>query len=107
MKKYKTIKLYKEERMLFFTASFVLCLVFASYIYFVSASVVHVVMRKEINQEIASLSSYVSRLESKYIDSQHKVSNDIASMDGFVEVNEKIFIDRTETSLVLSGNNGS
>lgn len=75
--------------------------------YFLSASVVHVVMRKETNQEIASVSSHVSQLESRYIEAQHRVSDDIASMHGYVVAEEKIFIDRTEKSLVLGeGNDG-
>jgi hypothetical protein len=107
MHKRKSKKLYREEQALFFGAVFVLLFVTVLYMYFLSASVVHVVMRKEINQEIAHMSSYVSGLESEYIEAQHKVSNDIAEMQGYVRTNEKIFINRTETSLVLSQNNES
>lgn len=99
-------KLYKEERVWFFVASVLLLATFVSYIYFVSASVVHVVIRKEVNQEIAKTASYVSQLESQYIEAQHKVSADIASQNGYVATNEKIFIDRTQASLVMSNNIG-
>ena len=93
--------------MWFFVALAVLLGMFALYIYFVSASVVHVVMRKEINHEITRVSSSVGQLESQYIESQHAVSADIASLEGYRETDDKIFIDRTTTSLVLSTNNGS
>ncbi len=98
-------KLYKEERVWFFTALSFLLIVFAAYMYFVSASVVHVVIRKEINQEVLRTSSYVSQLEAEYIEAQHSVSNEIASREGYQEVDNKIFIDRTETTLVLGRNN--
>lgn len=107
MNKYRTARLHQEERTWFFVALGMLLCAACLYVYFLSASVVHVVMRKEINQEIASTGSYVSQLESQYIEAQHKVSDDIASMHGYVVVEDKIFIDRTQTSLVLSSNNDS
>lgn len=82
---------------------FSLCVGFlVMYMYFLSASVVHVVIRKEFNQDVVVLSSEISELETQYIEAQHHVSDKIASMDGYSEVSEKIFIDRTADSLVLS-----
>lgn len=72
--------------------------------YFVSASIVHVVMRKEVDAQIAQLNSSVSQLEAEYIERQHEVSNDFATQQGFVAVEKKIFIDRTTDTLVLSHN---
>jgi hypothetical protein len=69
--------------------------------YFLSASVVHVVMRKEIDKEIATLSSDISELEERYIEVQHSVSQDIATFHGFTETEDKIFITRG-TTLTLS-----
>lgn len=72
------------------------------YIYFLSASVVHVVMRKEVDKEIAHLGSTLSELETEFIEAQHSVSEDIASLKGFKHTDHKIFIDRSQTTLVLS-----
>ncbi|MEX0917694.1 MAG: hypothetical protein WDZ93_00905 [Candidatus Paceibacterota bacterium] len=80
----------------------VLCTLFAAYVYFLSASVVHVVIRKEVNNEVALLNSDISKLESEYIKRQHAVSGEIAARKGFVAVNDKIFLDRSDTTLVLS-----
>ncbi len=101
----KDTAIYQKEKTCFFAVvcAFVLSLVL--YMYFVSASVYHVVIRKEIDREIASAFSEVSLLEAAYIDAQHAVSESIATMDGFVVSEEKIFIDRTGDSLVLSINN--
>lgn len=97
-------KLQKEKIYLAFSLGLLVCL-FAAYVYFLSASVIHVVIRKELNKETQNLSTRISQLESRYIERQHSISNEIASRDGFVEVTDKIFINRTTTSLVLSSNN--
>lgn len=75
---------------------------FALYVYFISASVVHVVMRTEISQEITKIASEISELEGEYIEAQHRVSSDIASLQGYTQTQSKVFIDRTPSSLVLS-----
>lgn len=77
---------------------------FVAYMYFVCASVVHVVIRKEITTQISSLHSEIGKLEAEYIKQQHAVSNEVATQHGFVAVRDKIFLDRSDTSLVLSDN---
>ncbi len=96
--------LYEHERLWFFAALSCVLISVLCYMYFLSASVVHVVMRKEVDKEIATLSSSVGSLEASYIEFQHSVSKDIASLRGFTQTEEKIFIDRTEGSLSLVGN---
>lgn len=104
MKKYTSTTAYKDESRLFCIAIAVLITVSGSYVYFVSTSVAHVVMRKEVDSNIASLATSVSQLESEYIEIQHSVSNDIATHKGFVIADTKIFIDKAEDTLVLSKN---
>lgn len=104
MKKAKPVTtVYKEESRLFYVALFTCLAVFVAYMYFVSASVMHVVMRKEVDSQIAEVGSMVSQLEAEYIEEQHLVSNEIAVQSGYVVADTKIFIDRTPT-LVLSRN---
>lgn len=88
--------------MWFFAAFGLLLSLFAAYIYFVSASVVHVVMRKEINQELSQVGSQVSQLEAAYIEAQHSVSDNLALQHGYTKIAEKTFVDRGATTLVLS-----
>ena len=95
---------YKDESRLFYIALSVFFIVFCAYMYFVSASIAHVVMRKEIDSQIASVGTSVSQLEAQYIEMQHSVSSDIASLQGFVKVDKEVFIDRTEDTLVLLQN---
>jgi hypothetical protein len=98
---------YNDERAWFFGAATLLALIFLLYIYFVISSVVHVVIRKEVAEEARALNSYVSQLEADYIDAQHAVSEEIASQSGYVKVEEKIFVDKTPATLVLSLQNES
>lgn len=72
------------------------------YIYFVFMSVVHVVIRTEIQHDIKAVASEISSYERTYIASQHHVSEQLAVQTGYVAVSDKDFIDRTQTHLVLS-----
>jgi|GEM_PF-1090231 len=72
------------------------------YMYFLSMSVVHVVLRKEINRSVAETSSQIATLEASYIESQHKVSDKIAALNTFTETNSKIFVTRGQNAPVLT-----
>ncbi len=87
---------------LFFVLALIGVLLFA-YMYLLSATVVHVVMQKQLNGDIRETNSEVAKLESKFIDMQHSMSDEVASMHGFVEVKEKVFINKTSDSLALLG----
>ena len=76
----------------------------AAYLYFLNLSVVHVVMRKEATQESNQLRTEIAMLETTYIQSQHKIADRIANLEGYSIDTEKIFITRGETSLVLRDN---
>lgn len=83
----------------------ILLALFAAYTYFLCASVVHVVIRQETAAEVARVNSQIATLEAEYIRQQHMVSEEIALQRGFVAIAEKVFIDRGDTSLVLSASN--
>lgn len=91
----------KEKRYLMVACGVMLGL-FVLYVYFLSATVVHVVVRKEVTKDITELYTQISNLEAEYIDAQHSVSGRLSSLDGFVETQQKIFIDRRPSTLVLN-----
>ena len=95
------LKIQKEQRYLYIAMS-TLLLLFAVYIYFVSATVMHVVVRKDVSSDISNLHSEISKLEAVYISAQHSVSADIATLEGFIISEDKIFVSRTPSSLALS-----
>jgi hypothetical protein len=76
----------------------------AAYAYFLSASVVNVVMRKDVDAQLASAGTAMSELESDYIELQHALSADIATQKGFVAAPKKLFVDRTEGGFAFSHN---
>lgn len=107
MKKVKTRSIsipYEKERRWFYAAVSLLLLASGAYMYFLSASVVHVVMRQEVGREIATLQKQLSLLEADYIRAQHTLSEEVATQQGFVAVTEKAYIDVSEPTLVLSRN---
>lgn len=81
-------------------------LLFVLYIYFVCASVVHVVMRTQISNEMQQTTTGISQLDSQYMTLQNQVSTDIASLDGYSKVTKKIFIDRSGANLAYTGGSG-
>jgi exopolysaccharide biosynthesis protein len=90
------------DKILFLSLVSVCFSLIALYMYFVSASVLHVVMRTEVSQQNTKIASDISALESKYIAAQHRVSSDIASLEGYHKTEKKVFINRGESSLVLN-----
>ena len=81
------------------TATLFLCITLSvlGYMYFLSLSVVHVVMRKEVLHDIASLRSEIAVLEAEYIAAHHTVSARVASLDGYNTVTEKVFLSALAT----------
>jgi len=72
------------------------------YMYFLSASVVHVVLRKQAVTNIANIESQISQLESSYITAQHLVSDKIVSSKDFSENSKKIFVSRAVPTFAMS-----
>lgn len=75
------------------------------YMYFLSLSVMHVVMRKEAMHNLNELRSEIARLESAYIVAQHDISTKVATVGDFTTNDNKIFISRAEQNLVFRSGN--
>jgi hypothetical protein len=75
-----------------------------SYMYFLSLSVVHVVLRQETSESVNKLHSEISQLEAEYIEVRHKISGQLANRNEYSQTDEKIFIKRGDSSLVLKDN---
>ncbi len=94
------IQEYQKQICLFLL--FLCSALFLLYIYLISASIVHVVIRTEVTQEMKKVSSEIALLENRYIDAQNKVSSEIASLQGYTQTSKKIFIDRNAPAFALS-----
>ena len=74
--------------------------------YFVSASVVHVIARKEIDREIAQAHSRIGDLESTYISAKQAIVPDVIAQYGFVTAPApKIYVRKAPTNLVFATRN--
>ncbi len=103
----KSTKPYHTERKLFYASLSLVLVLFCAYVSFVSASVAHVVVRKEINQEITETQTKVSELESAFIIAKYEVLEEEATKRGFHKNEDKIFIEKKSTGLVLTRNDES
>jgi hypothetical protein len=74
-----------------------------AYLYFLNVSVVHVVMRKEAMQEVQNLKNEIALLETEYIVAQHTIAARMATVDGYREDSEKVFVARTNTQNLVFG----
>lgn len=82
-----------------------ICLVFVFlYIYFVAASVLHVVVRKEAENSSATIQSEIATLETSLIAAQHTISTRLATLDGFTREQAKVFVTRGASDGLVLGN---
>lgn len=89
---------------IFYAVSLCFVLSILLYMYFVSLSVMHVVLRKETTHEISRLHTFVSEREASYIEMQHLMSAEIALQNGFIATPQKVFIDVTPDTRVVFNN---
>lgn len=101
MKKIVT-KTYNLERKLFYVAVSSVAMLSFAYVYFVSAAVAHVVVRKELSQEITNTQTHISDLESAYIVAKDSVGIDVANARGFEKNEEKVFVTKVSSNMALS-----
>jgi hypothetical protein len=85
---------YVEERKVFWILISLALLLIGLYLYFVSVSVVNVLMREEAVLKTASLHSRISVLEAHYLREQDKITENLAEELGFVAVSKKHFVAR-------------
>lgn len=100
----KTAVLYGEERLLVTLSGMLLLLAFTLYMYFLSASVLNVVMRQEIDAEIHTTQTHISEMESRYIIAKTNITPDVALAHGLLKSDQKTFITKTKANLAFGGN---
>ena len=93
---------YYKERRLFFAASSLCLTLFGLYVYFISASVVHVITRKEVDGQIAQAQSRIGELESTYISAKQAIAPDMIAQYGFVAASPKVYVQKAPKNLVLA-----
>ena len=85
-----------EERMILILTT--LIVLFAlSYVYFVGSAIVHAVVRKEVQDNVAGAHSEVAELEVVYLSQKNLATRSLAYKLGFTAVRAKRFAERHTT----------
>ena len=82
-------------RKTFWVFLFVLLALISLYLYFVSASIVNVLIREEVEIEIAATNSLIGELENQYVSQRNNIDLAYAKSIGFVLIKDKQFVTRT------------
>ncbi len=67
------------------------------YIYFVSSSIITVIVREEVNGNIVTVSSTIGELESKYLALKNEITVEYAYSHGFSDISSKSYTPRVST----------
>lgn len=98
----KIIHNNKERQTITYGCLALLILTIVAYMYFLSMSVVEVVVRKDTLQDITRLRSDIAFLESSYIKANYEISQKVALTGEFAAVKDKTFIKKSaDQGLVL------
>jgi hypothetical protein len=95
MRKKTSIAAHFEEGRVFWSLVGFIVFLIGLYLYFVSASIVNVLMHEEMSLEISKTHSRISELEMKYVKEKDSVTMNLATNMGFVSVSEKHFVERS------------
>ena len=64
------------------------------YVYFISSSIVNILVREDTEQDIAEISSQISGLEARYLELKNEITIEYAYAKGFHDVADKQFTAR-------------
>ena len=96
MKRARSIsnKIYGIEKQILLFLIFLFITLLSLYIYFVGKSIVNVVVREEVEIQIAEINSEISELELDYISKKNSINMAFAQEKGFKSISNKTFINR-------------
>lgn len=82
------------ERRAFWIFIFVIIALLGMYGYFVSKSVINVIIREEIEQDLARVNAHIGSLEYDYIKKKNNINLELAYELGFKDARSKKFVTR-------------
>jgi hypothetical protein len=99
--------LYGTKSRLLGGAGIICVISFACYTYFLAASVLNVVVRKQIDTDISTIHTTLDELEARYIVATTRINEETAKERGFIEREEKTYLTAKSNTVVLSTNDES
>jgi len=82
------------ERRVFWIFISVIVVLLGLYGYFVSKPIINVIIREEIEQDLAKAGAHISSLEYDYIEKKNNINLELAYELGFQDARSKIFVTR-------------
>jgi hypothetical protein len=92
--KTKTLQINIFEKRAFTALIAIIFILLGFYGYFISKSIVNVIVREEINNDVVVVSSAISELEFEYIAHKNIINKEYAKAAGFKDLAEKKFVAR-------------
>lgn len=92
--KTKVAQINKFEKRAFMALVFVIFILAGLYWYFISKSIINVIIREKLNSDIAAVNETISELETQYISHKNAIGIEFAKSAGFKNLTEKKFITR-------------
>lgn len=90
----KTLQINIFEKRVFTALVLAVFVLMGLYGYFISKSIINVIVREEINNDIVAVSSAISELEFGYINRKNTINKEFAMLTGFKDLTEKKFVAR-------------
>ncbi|MFQ5661913.1 MAG: hypothetical protein ACE5F2_01525 [Candidatus Paceibacteria bacterium] len=90
----KAIQINKFEKRAFAVLVFAILTLVGFYGYFISKSIINVIVREEISGDVAAVNSSISELEARYLEHKDAIRIEFAKSAGFEELAEKKFVAR-------------
>ncbi|MEK7590015.1 MAG: hypothetical protein AAB475_02055 [Patescibacteria group bacterium] len=103
--KTKTLQINIFEKRAFTALIAMIFILLGFYGYFISKSIVNVIVREEISNDSIAISSAISELEFEYINHKNIINKEFANKVGFKNLTEKKFVARksfAKNSIALS-----
>jgi len=91
----------RNTKILFIVLSALVLLLAFLYVYFINFAIHKTALREDVRIETMDLQSKTSNLEKEYLALQREITKDFALRNGFVDVEETVFVSIPNTQLSL------
>lgn len=92
--KTKTLQINIFEKRAFTILAIMIFILLGFYGFFISKSIVNVIVREEINNDIVTINSIISDLEFNYISRKDTINKEYAEVVGFKTIVNKKFVNK-------------
>ncbi|PIT96919.1 hypothetical protein COT82_00515 [Candidatus Campbellbacteria bacterium CG10_big_fil_rev_8_21_14_0_10_35_52] len=103
--KIKTKQINIFEKRMFVALVCAILTLLAFYGYFISKSIVNVIVREEVGNDIVFINSAISGLETEYISHKNVINMEFAKSNDFVSLTNKEFVTRKSLATTLDAVN--